>query len=58
LLQLTGKAVSAEMPYDKIVEAIANDLSAAALNADSYLVRLHTSTVVRAVREIQSKWQH
>lgn len=58
LLQLTGKAVNAEMPYDKIVEAIANDLSAAALNTDFYLVRLHTSTVVRAVREMRSKWQH
>jgi carbon-monoxide dehydrogenase medium subunit len=58
LLQITGKAVNAEMPYDKIVEAIANDLSADALNTDSYLVRLHTSTVVRAVQEMRSKWQH
>lgn len=58
LLQITSKAVNAEMPYDKIVEAIANDLSADALDTDSYLVRLHTSTVVRAVQEMRSKWQH
>jgi aerobic carbon-monoxide dehydrogenase medium subunit len=58
LLQITGKAVNAEMPHDKIVEAIANDLSADALNTDSYLVRLHTSTVIRAVQEMRSKWQH
>ncbi len=40
LLQLTGKAVNAGVPYDKIVEAIANDLSADALNTDSYLEQI------------------
>lgn len=58
LLQTTGQAVNAEISCDKIVAAIANDLSACGLNTDSYLVRLHTSTVVRAVREMRSKWHH
>jgi carbon-monoxide dehydrogenase medium subunit len=58
LLPTTGQAVKAEMPYDKLVAAIANDLSTEALSTDSYLLRLHTSTIVRAVQEMRSKWHH
>jgi carbon-monoxide dehydrogenase medium subunit len=56
LLPLTGQAVKAELPDDKLAAAIANDLEAYALSADCYLARLHTSTIVRAVREMRSKW--
>jgi aerobic carbon-monoxide dehydrogenase medium subunit len=58
LLPITGKAVKAEMPDDKLIAAIANDLATYGLSTDSYLARLHTSTVARAVREMRSKWHH
>jgi carbon-monoxide dehydrogenase medium subunit len=58
LLPITGQAVKAEMPVDKLVAAIANDLASYAVITDSYLARLHTSTIVRAVREMRNKWHH
>jgi carbon-monoxide dehydrogenase medium subunit len=43
---------SAETSEVALREAIVNDLSACVPEADAYLQRLHTSTVLRAVREM------
>lgn len=40
---------------DKLRAAIAEDVASLVPQGDSYLTRLHTSTVLRAVREMQSK---
>jgi hypothetical protein len=40
---------------DALQRAIADDVAALVPKDDAYLMRLHTSTVLRAVREAQAK---
>jgi carbon-monoxide dehydrogenase medium subunit len=56
LLRATAARVSAaETSEDVLCAAITEDLAAGAPDADAYLLRLHTATVLRAVREMRSR---
>jgi len=56
LLPTIAKYVGAgETSEDVLRAAIARDLTACAPQADSYLTRLHTSTILRAVRDMRTQ---
>jgi hypothetical protein len=44
-----------EKSEDVLRGAITQDVAKHVANGDPYLMRLHTSTVLRAVREVQAK---
>jgi aerobic carbon-monoxide dehydrogenase medium subunit len=52
LLPMTGLGIGARVPEEKLRAMIADDLRTYAPDSDSYLTRLHTSTILRAVREM------
>jgi carbon-monoxide dehydrogenase medium subunit len=56
LLPATARIIrSRETSEDALRSAIAEDLTAHVSQADPYLTRLHTSTILRAVRDMRSK---
>jgi aerobic carbon-monoxide dehydrogenase medium subunit len=56
LLPATAKWLgSREASEDALRAAIAEDLAACVPDLDPYLLRLHTSTVLRAAREMRSR---
>src|SRR5262249_52825432 len=56
LLPTVGKRVRAgESSEERLRAAIAEDVAAIVPRGDPYLMRLHTSTVLRAVREMQTR---
>jgi carbon-monoxide dehydrogenase medium subunit len=52
---IAKQAASAETSEDVLRAAIAQDLTAEIPPADSYLMRLHTSTILRALREMRNR---
>jgi carbon-monoxide dehydrogenase medium subunit len=54
LLGRTGRALSNAAGEEPLRTAIAEDLRTAAPDADAYQQRLHTATVLRAVREMRA----
>lgn len=55
LLPKTGHGIRNQVPEEKLRVLIADDLKTLALDGDDYLTRLHTSTVMRAVREMRQR---
>jgi len=49
-----ARALADSDPEDRLRAAIAEDLALHLLEADAYQTRLHTSTVLRAARDMQS----
>jgi carbon-monoxide dehydrogenase medium subunit len=55
LLQRVAQQISSGGTEDSLRAAIAEDVASLVPQDDSYLTRLHASTVLRAVREMQNK---
>jgi hypothetical protein len=56
LLPAVAERIKAgEKSEDVLRDAIAQDVAKHVAKDDPYLMRLHTSTVLRAVREVQAK---
>jgi len=55
LLPTVADQIKAGRSDDRLRDAIAKDVAAQLPESDPYLARLHTSTVLRAVREMQSR---
>jgi aerobic carbon-monoxide dehydrogenase medium subunit len=55
LLRTVSQSLSSGAAEDGLRAAIANDMASHALDTDPYLTRLHTSTILRAVREMRNQ---
>jgi aerobic carbon-monoxide dehydrogenase medium subunit len=55
LLPTVSQSLNRGADEDGLRVAIANDMASYALDVDPYLGRLHTSTILRAMREMRSQ---
>ncbi len=55
LLPTTAQGLRSRAPQEDLRAMVADDLTALALDGDPYLTRLHTSTIMRAVREMRQR---